>query len=111
MSKPYWENLPEDGNFTEDDLWDAIAESLGMDSSEILTKTSWTTSDDGTSRVLLPDGEWWIVHDPYNGNDGYELIPCRRGIRVVTALKVSSLLFAAQGVAADIMEGSRLLVR
>ena len=35
MSKPYWENLPEDGNFTEDDLWDAIAESLGMDSSEI----------------------------------------------------------------------------
>ena len=35
MSKPYWENLPEDGNFTEEDLWDAIADSLGVDSSEI----------------------------------------------------------------------------
>ena len=21
-----------------------------------------------------PDGTWWIVHDPYNGNDDYELI-------------------------------------
>lgn len=20
------------------------------------------------------DGVWWIVHDPYNGNDDYELI-------------------------------------
>lgn len=20
------------------------------------------------------DGEWWIVHDPYNGNDDFELI-------------------------------------
>lgn len=20
------------------------------------------------------DGVWWVVHDPYNGNDGYELI-------------------------------------
>jgi hypothetical protein len=20
------------------------------------------------------DGTWWIVHDPYNGNDDYELI-------------------------------------
>lgn len=27
--------LPEDGDFTEEDLWDAIAESLGVDASEI----------------------------------------------------------------------------
>lgn len=33
--KPYWENLPEDGNFTEEDLWDAIADSLGVDVNEI----------------------------------------------------------------------------
>ena len=30
----YLDFLPE-GNFSEEDLWDAIAESLGMDSSEI----------------------------------------------------------------------------
>ena len=31
----YLDFLPEDGNFSEEDLWDAIAESLGLDSSEI----------------------------------------------------------------------------
>jgi len=33
-SKTVW-LLPEDGNFTEDDLWEAIAEANGMDVSEI----------------------------------------------------------------------------
>ena len=31
----YFDYLPEDGNFTEEDLWDAIAESLDVDPSEI----------------------------------------------------------------------------
>ena len=31
----YLDFLPEDGNFSEDDLWEAIAESLGLDYSEI----------------------------------------------------------------------------
>jgi transketolase N-terminal domain/subunit len=33
--KSYIELLPEDGNFTEDDLWEAIAEANDMDVSEI----------------------------------------------------------------------------
>jgi hypothetical protein len=36
MSKPYWEYLPEDGNFSEEDLWEAIAESRGVDVNEIM---------------------------------------------------------------------------
>lgn len=37
MSKPtYMDYLPEDGKFTEDDLWDAIAEANGLDASEIM---------------------------------------------------------------------------
>jgi hypothetical protein len=35
MSKPYWEYLPE-GTFTEDELWEAIAEANGVDVSEIM---------------------------------------------------------------------------
>ena len=31
----YIDHLPEDGNFTEEDLWEAIAESLGVDYSDI----------------------------------------------------------------------------
>jgi len=31
----YLDYLPEDGNFTEDELWDAIAESLDVDPDEI----------------------------------------------------------------------------
>jgi hypothetical protein len=31
----YIDYLPEDGNFSEDELWEAIAESLGVDYSEI----------------------------------------------------------------------------
>ena len=31
----YMEYLPADGNFTEDDLWEAIAEAAGLDVSEI----------------------------------------------------------------------------
>ena len=31
----YIDYLPEDGNFSEEDLWEAIAESLGVDYSEI----------------------------------------------------------------------------
>lgn len=31
----YLDYLPEDGRFTEDELWEAIAESLGVDPSEI----------------------------------------------------------------------------
>lgn len=31
----YMEFLPADGNFTEDDLWEAIAEAAGLDVSEI----------------------------------------------------------------------------
>ena len=31
----YLDFLPEDGRFSEEDLWEAIAESLGIDSSEI----------------------------------------------------------------------------
>ena len=32
----YMDYLPEDGKFTEDDLWDAIAEANGLDASEIM---------------------------------------------------------------------------
>jgi aminopeptidase N len=32
----YLDYLPEDGNFTEDDLWEAIAEANGLDVSEIM---------------------------------------------------------------------------
>ena len=32
----YIELLPEDGKFTEDDLWEAIAEANGLDVSEIM---------------------------------------------------------------------------
>lgn len=32
----YYDLLPEDGKFTEDDLWEAIAEANGMDASEIM---------------------------------------------------------------------------
>lgn len=32
----YMDYLPEDGNFTEDDLWEAIAEANGLDPSEIM---------------------------------------------------------------------------
>ena len=35
MYKSYWNNLPQDGNFTEEDLWEAIAESLGVEANEI----------------------------------------------------------------------------
>jgi pyrroloquinoline quinone (PQQ) biosynthesis protein C len=35
-SKSYMDFLPEDGNFTEDDLWEAIAEAHGLDSSQIM---------------------------------------------------------------------------
>ena len=36
VKKPtYVDYLPEDGNCTEDDHWDAIADSLGLDVSEI----------------------------------------------------------------------------
>ena len=36
MKRSYVEYLPEDGNFTEDDLWEAIAESKGIDVNEIM---------------------------------------------------------------------------
>ena len=36
MSEPYWKYLPEDGNFTEEELWEAIAESKGIDVNEIM---------------------------------------------------------------------------
>lgn len=32
----YFQYLPEDGDFTEDDLWEAIAEANGLDVSEIM---------------------------------------------------------------------------
>jgi hypothetical protein len=32
----YFDYLPEDGNFSEDELWEAIAEDLGIDPSEIM---------------------------------------------------------------------------
>ena len=32
----YFDYLPEDGNFTEDELWEAIAENLGLDVNEIM---------------------------------------------------------------------------
>ena len=35
-SKGYMAHLPADGNFTEDDLWEAIAEANGVDASEIM---------------------------------------------------------------------------
>ncbi len=35
-SKGYMEYLPADGRFTEDDLWEAIAEANGVDASEIM---------------------------------------------------------------------------
>jgi len=34
MAPNYYDYLPE-GNFTEDDLWEAIAEAAGVDASEI----------------------------------------------------------------------------
>jgi hypothetical protein len=36
MKRSYNDYLPEDGNFTEDDLWEAIAESQGIDVNEIM---------------------------------------------------------------------------
>jgi hypothetical protein len=37
MSTPnYYQYLPENGDFTEEDLWDAIAEANGVDASEIM---------------------------------------------------------------------------
>ncbi len=36
MKRSYTDYLPEDGNFTEDDLWDAIADSMGVDVNEIM---------------------------------------------------------------------------
>ena len=35
-SKGYMDYLPADGRFTEEDLWEAIAEANGMDASEIM---------------------------------------------------------------------------
>jgi len=35
-SQSFYDYLPEDGNFTEEDLWEAIAESNGLDVSEIM---------------------------------------------------------------------------
>lgn len=32
----YLNYLPEDGNFTEEELWEAISEDLGIDMSEIM---------------------------------------------------------------------------
>ena len=32
----YIDYLPEDGKFSEEDLWEAIAESLGLDANEIM---------------------------------------------------------------------------
>ena len=32
----YYEFLPEDGNFTEEELWEAIAEAAGVDVDEIM---------------------------------------------------------------------------
>ena len=32
----YLDYLPEDGNFTEEELWEAIAENLGLDVNEIM---------------------------------------------------------------------------
>jgi hypothetical protein len=32
----YMDYLPEDGNFSEEDLWEAIAEANGLDSCEIM---------------------------------------------------------------------------
>lgn len=32
----YMDYLPEDGNFTEEDLWEAIAEANGLDVDEIM---------------------------------------------------------------------------
>ena len=32
----YLDYLPEDGNFTEEELWEAIADSLGVDMNEIM---------------------------------------------------------------------------
>jgi hypothetical protein len=32
----YLDYLPEDGNFSEEELWDAIADSLGVDVMEIM---------------------------------------------------------------------------
>lgn len=34
--KSYLEYLPEDGNFSEEELWEAIAEANGVDVSEIM---------------------------------------------------------------------------
>lgn len=35
-SKSYMEYLPEDGKFSEDDLWEAIADANGLDKDEIM---------------------------------------------------------------------------
>lgn len=32
----YFDYLPEDGNFTEEELWEAIADANGLDVSEIM---------------------------------------------------------------------------
>lgn len=57
------------------------------------------------------DGKWWIVHDPYNGNDGYELIhlPTRNEGGDGSQGEFPSS-FAAKSAAFEIMEGERELV-
>jgi hypothetical protein len=32
----YLDYLPQDGNFSEEELWEAIAESMGVDANEIM---------------------------------------------------------------------------
>ena len=32
----YLDYLPDDGNFSEEELWEAIAESMGVDANEIM---------------------------------------------------------------------------
>ena len=36
MGKSYMDSLPADGNFTEEELWEAIAESLGVEPEDIM---------------------------------------------------------------------------
>ena len=57
------------------------------------------------------DGEWWVVHDPYNGNDGYELIHLPTRNEGGDGSQGDFMTeFAAQRAAWEINEGSRELV-
>ena len=63
------------------------------------------------AEYVSSDGQWWVVHDPYNGNDGYELIHLpTRNEGGDGSQGEFPYLWVAMEAAFKIMEGERELV-